>query len=50
MVPLYVAGHRTGQTGRYPYGEDPIEEETDIMALETETGTVTQIFQMWVTC
>lgn len=41
---LYVAGHRTGQTARYPYGEDPIEDETDIIALDTATGTVTQVF------
>ena len=37
---LYVAGHRTGAPERYPFGTDPVEEEQDIMVVDTNNGTV----------
>lgn len=39
---LYVAGHRTGQAERYPYGEDPKDEERDIVVLDTSDGSLQQ--------
>jgi DNA-binding beta-propeller fold protein YncE len=37
---LYVASHRSGHPSRYPFGEDPVEEEKDITVIDAKTGTV----------
>ncbi|UQA61742.1 Ig-like domain-containing protein [Polyangium aurulentum] len=37
---LYVASYRSGQTDRYPYGTDPVEEERDITAIDTQAASV----------
>ena len=41
---LYVAGHRTGQPERYPYGTDPVDEAGDLLAIDTSTGAVLRAF------
>jgi len=40
---LYIAGHRTGQPDRYPYGEDA-DVQTDIIGIDLESGE--QVFQV----
>jgi DNA-binding beta-propeller fold protein YncE len=39
---LYVATQRSGQTGRFPYGEDPVENERDIAVVDLAAGTVSR--------
>jgi DNA-binding beta-propeller fold protein YncE/mono/diheme cytochrome c family protein len=41
---LYVASHRSGHPSRFPFGEDPVEEEKDITVIDAEAGTVTGHF------
>lgn len=37
---LYVASHRSGHPSRYPFGEDPLEEEKDIAVIDTASAQV----------
>lgn len=39
---LYVATQRSGQTGRFPFGDAPIETERDIAVIDLATGMVTR--------
>jgi DNA-binding beta-propeller fold protein YncE/mono/diheme cytochrome c family protein len=37
---LFVASHRSGHPSRFPFGEDPVEEEKDITVIDVKTGAV----------
>ena len=37
---LYVASYRSGQPSRYPFGDDPVEEEIDITVIDTAAARV----------
>ncbi|MEX1365994.1 MAG: hypothetical protein AB1Z98_22900 [Nannocystaceae bacterium] len=37
---LWVASHRSGQPSRFPYGDDPIEDERDIAVIDTASAQV----------
>lgn len=39
---LYVATQRSGQTGRFPFEDFPVEEERDIAVIDVSTGMVTR--------
>lgn len=41
---LYVASHRSGHPSRFPFGEDPVEEEKDITVIDTAKASVTTRF------
>ncbi|NUQ73122.1 MAG: Ig-like domain-containing protein [Polyangiaceae bacterium] len=37
---LFVASHRSGHPSRFPFGEDPVEEEKDITVVDTKSAAV----------
>jgi hypothetical protein len=42
---LYVASYRSGQTNRFPYGMDPVEEQRDITVIDTKSQSVKTLFR-----
>ncbi|MEM9490431.1 MAG: Ig-like domain-containing protein, partial [Myxococcota bacterium] len=40
---LFAAGHRTGETSRFPFPEDPVAEERDIAIIDTASREVTGV-------
>ena len=41
---LYVAVHRSGHPRRQPYGDDPVEEERDVVEIALDSGEISRTF------